>query len=466
MIIFHPIINSFQKGIIMKKILFVFCLSISTIVFGQNLVSVTFQVDMANEDVSADGVHIAGSFQGWSPSATSLSDTVGDGVYSVSVDLTPGDTVQYKYINGNAWGYDEFQGASNRSLVVPDVDTVLPAYCFNSLHLCSEASITFQVDMNFETVSANGVHIAGSMQGWDPAATSLSDEDADGIYSVTLVLTAGDTVQYKYINGNAWGDDETAFGGNRSLVVPNIDTVLPAYCFNSLEECSYEAEGVWVTFRVDMSYEIINEEDGVHVAGSFQGWDPSITELADEDGDMVYELMYDVLEAAGTTMEYKFVNGNAWGADEANNRSLVVPMEDTVLTIVCFDSSDPCPAPPDSVVVTFVVDMNNEEVSANGVHIAGNMQGWDPAASEMTDADGDGKYEIDFQLATGTSVAYKFVNGNDWDSAETVPEDCVTDGNRTLDVPNFDRPYEVCFGSCEVCPAPDVYADVVLTVVD
>ena len=107
--------------------------------------------------------------------------------------------------------------------------------------------------MNFETVSANGVHIAGSMQGWDPAATALSDEDADGIYSVTLVLTAGDTVEYKYINGNAWGSDETALGGNRSLVVPDDDTVLPAYCFNSLEECAYEAEGVWVTFRVGMS---------------------------------------------------------------------------------------------------------------------------------------------------------------------------------------------------------------------
>ena len=443
--------------------------------------------------------------------------------------------------------------------------------------------------MNFETVSANGVHIAGSMQGWDPAATALSDADGDGVYSVILDLTPGDTIEYKYINGNAWGGDEFQGGSNRSLVVPDVDTVLPAYCFNSLEECSYEAEGVWVTFRVDMSYEIINEEDGVHIAGSFQGWDPAATALADEDGDMVFELMYDVLEPAGTTIEYKFVNGNAWGADEANNRSLVVPSEDTVLTVVCFDSADPCPAPPDSVVVTFVVNMQNEEVSANGVHIAGSMQGWDPAASEMTDEDGDGRYEIDFQLATGTvvftkddsadwtlpenqdritdnvwitrkhtqslfniaqedgysgnsgspvgtlwadttttaavsanytsfvamhggstqsligdtvslylpqdglyfdvtflsfsggnsgggfsysrtavstSIEYKFVNGNAWGDEETVPDDCATGGNRKLEVPNFDRTYEVCFGMCELCPAPDVYSDVVLTVVD
>ena len=125
--------------------------------------------------------------------------------------------------------------------------------------------------MSLETVSANGVHIAGSMQGWDPAATALSDADGDGIYSVTLALTSGETIEYKYINGNAWGGDEFQGGSNRSLVVPDDDTVLPAYCFNSLEECVYDAEGVWVTFRVDMSYEIINEEDGVHIAGSFQG---------------------------------------------------------------------------------------------------------------------------------------------------------------------------------------------------
>ncbi|MED5426592.1 MAG: CBM20 domain-containing protein, partial [Candidatus Neomarinimicrobiota bacterium] len=133
-------------------------------------VSVTFQVDMSNETVNENGVHVAGSMQGWDPAATALSDEDADGIYSVTLVLTADDTVEYKYINGNAWGDDEFQGGSNRSLVVPDVDTVLPAYCFNSLHLCSEASITFQVDMNFETVSANGVHIAGSMQGWDPAA--------------------------------------------------------------------------------------------------------------------------------------------------------------------------------------------------------------------------------------------------------------------------------------------------------
>ena len=35
---------------------------------------VTFMVDMSNETVDANGVHVAGSFQGWNPSGTPLTD--------------------------------------------------------------------------------------------------------------------------------------------------------------------------------------------------------------------------------------------------------------------------------------------------------------------------------------------------------------------------------------------------------
>ena len=66
--------------------------------------------------------------------------------------------------------------------------------------------VTFSVDMNNETVAAEGVHVAGNFQGWDPAATMLSDDDMDGVY--TLTVDVSDTlglVEYKFINGNAWG---------------------------------------------------------------------------------------------------------------------------------------------------------------------------------------------------------------------------------------------------------------------
>ena len=47
--------------------------------------------------------------------------------------------------------------------------------------------VTFLVDMNTQAISPNGVHLAGSFQGWDPSASMMSDNDMDGIYEIPLV---------------------------------------------------------------------------------------------------------------------------------------------------------------------------------------------------------------------------------------------------------------------------------------
>ena len=55
----------------------------------------------------------------------------------------------------------------------------------------AQVSVTLQVDMNEQTVSADGVHVAGEFQGWDPMATPMSDDDMDGVWEVTLDLAPG-----------------------------------------------------------------------------------------------------------------------------------------------------------------------------------------------------------------------------------------------------------------------------------
>jgi len=56
--------------------------------------------------------------------------------------------------------------------------------------------VTFQVDMSNETVSSNGVHIAGNFQSvavlgadWNPGSTQLSDADEDDIYYMNTNLS-------------------------------------------------------------------------------------------------------------------------------------------------------------------------------------------------------------------------------------------------------------------------------------
>ena len=244
--------------------------------------------------------------------------------------------------------------------------------------------------MNNVPVSDNGVHIAGSFQGWDPSSTIMTDNDMDGVYEVTLALEQDFTYEYKFINGNEWGSDESLFGsdcgtpidGNRIFTTSlENDMVLDIVCFGSCEPCPAVAQTV--TFKVDMSLETVSPL-GVHVAGNFQGWDASATQLFDVDGDNIYEITLDG-EYSGE-YEYKFINGNAWGDDEQlsgdcinsdQNRSFSVTSATTVVGPFCYEECSPCIMPVD---VKFMVDMSNEVVSSNGIHIAGSFQNpeWDP----------------------------------------------------------------------------------------
>ena len=59
-------------------------------------VSVTFNFDLTNQEVSGSGVHIAGGFQGWDPASTEMTDSDGDGVYSYTTELVSGQSIEYK----------------------------------------------------------------------------------------------------------------------------------------------------------------------------------------------------------------------------------------------------------------------------------------------------------------------------------------------------------------------------------
>jgi hypothetical protein len=104
-------------------------------------------------------------------------------------------------------------------------------------------SVTFQVDMSRETISPNGIHMAGDFQGWLPNATPMVSQ-GNGIYTRTIQLPANATYQFKYINGNQWGPgfDEAvpaacAQNNNRFVVVGTANVTTPLVCFGRCEAC-------------------------------------------------------------------------------------------------------------------------------------------------------------------------------------------------------------------------------------
>ena len=143
----------------------------------------------------------------------------------------------------------------------------------------------------------------------------------------------------------------------------------------------------------------------VNLSGGLNGWCGDCAQMADDDGDGVYELI--VALVAGATHEYKFTLDN-WSVQEQfeegaactstidgyTNRTLTVPAENTNLDVVCFDSCEACTGVVASnVTVTWQVDMSVVGANPAGVFIAGGFQGWDGGASQMTDA-GNGVYNI------------------------------------------------------------------------
>ena len=77
-------------------------------------------------------------------------------------------------------------------------------------------NVTFQVDMNTQTTVPDTISVAGTFQeftsvgaAWQPGATQMTDDNMDGVYEVTVAMTGSpDTIQYKFINGLAWGNNE------------------------------------------------------------------------------------------------------------------------------------------------------------------------------------------------------------------------------------------------------------------
>jgi len=105
---------------------------------------------------------------------------------------------------------------------------------------------TLHLDLGELASAPSGPHIAGSFQNWVPSSTPLTLE-SDGTYSVDVIAVVGTQVDYKFINGDAWGAEETVpvtcganngLGGyNRFFIVDPAIFDVPIHCFSLCNVC-------------------------------------------------------------------------------------------------------------------------------------------------------------------------------------------------------------------------------------
>jgi hypothetical protein len=106
--------------------------------------------------ISAENMHVAGSFQGWNPGVSLMTDP-GNATRSITLPASPG-LVEYKFLLSGDWsgaenvpelcGVDNGLGSFNRSFVVPSSDITLSKVCFSGCYWCNVPPISCAEDIN------------------------------------------------------------------------------------------------------------------------------------------------------------------------------------------------------------------------------------------------------------------------------------------------------------------------------
>ena len=406
--------------------------------------SVTFQVDLGSASANSNGVHVAGSFQSWSPSTTGLTQVGTSSIYSTTVSVSAGQ-LEYKFLNGNAWGDDESvpsavnvgtNGNGNRWAVISS-DTTLPAVMFAGAAPAGQKAIQIKVDYALQTLSADSAHVAGNFQGWDPAKSQMVN--FDGVYRYIAYVGKTDSTYFKFLNGNTWSDVESVpsscqastaginQGDNRFYT----DTVSGIYevCYNMCGPCmvvsTYD-----ITVNVDVSsIAACGTVDSVTLAGPINGWGGEL--MTDPDGDGVYSISYTDVDSGDFQFKARFhENGNTnW---EGGGNKIVTVSSDSTVATRCFgnDTYGPCAAVPATADVTFIVDFTQAAFTpADTIYLMGAFTQWDANAVPMVPHSVAGQYIATEANYCPATMEYRFSNGDPSNTAnhEPVPMDCGVD---------------------------------------
>jgi len=344
----------------------------------------------------------------------------------------------------------------------------------------AQKDVTFIVDMRGYTGSYNGVYVNGDYNSWCGSCNPMSDPEGDSIWTATLPLTA-DSIEYKFTL-DGWTGQENLTSGtsctkttgaytNRFAVL-NGDTILPGVAW---ESCAAMPGQVYMTFQVNMSYTSV-DTTGVWLAGGTGFATPGVNQMY-PIGDSVYSKTLPADTGFYSMFTFLSANDPSWGAKENivgkpcaagtySDRDMVgysatMGLMSDFHYRTCFGectTDGTCPVPATPVNVTFQSDRSNSP-SFTTAYISGTMNGWSGDANQMTDADGDGVYDVTLSLLPG-SYEFKFTADN-WAIQEnfdptTADSVCtLTTGgftNRFITIGQADTTLDVqCWEECGPC---------------
>jgi len=199
--------------------------------------SQTLNVDMTEAGlVEGDSVWIAGALGGihgtWEQPGSNpnnlMTDTDGDGIYSITLALPEG-TVAFKFFIGPTWDNGDPAPGGDRTLALTNTMNVFYKWGVDGEITPPETpTIQWTVNMSYQIAEGNFVEgtdfldIAGSFNGWpeDPAIDYVLESLGEGLYGITVPdFTVGDTIEYKFRINGSWDTSEFPDGPNRKYGV-------------------------------------------------------------------------------------------------------------------------------------------------------------------------------------------------------------------------------------------------------
>jgi hypothetical protein len=258
---------------------------------------------------------------------------------------------------------------------------------------------------------------------------------------------------------------------NRFAVL-NGDTILPGVAW---ESCAATPGQVYMTFQVNMSYTAV-DTTGVWLAGGTGFATPGVNQMY-PIGDSVYSKTLAADTGFYSMFTFLSANDPSWGAKENivgkpcaagqwSDRDMVgysatMGLMSDFHYRTCFSectTDGTCPVPATPVNVTFQSDRTNSPAFTTA-YISGTMNGWSGDANQMTDADGDGIYDVTLSLMPG-SYEFKFTADNwaiqeNFDPATSDSACTLTTGiytNRFITIGQADTTLGVqCWEECGAC---------------
>ena len=284
-----------------------------TCVIDPDPADITFSVDASQIAVDPAGVYLVGSFTSpaWQAGAVLMSDPDGDGVYTVTTNVSGAAELQFKFNNGDPYaegvanysgeesadfinqgcGVDNGVGGSNRTHSRSGVSETLTTACFNSCVDCAlvQPILVLTVDLCFATAAE--VRLTGALWNWDLTVGPPATDNGDGTWAVTFDPAPTEDLDYLWIVDGLEEDllDDAMAGGSCAQVTDFttyaqrswvVDSPNPSDIFGQCEACSSLVLGCMYPNATNYN-EMANDDDGSCL------FPPTSDCLGDVDGDQL-----------------------------------------------------------------------------------------------------------------------------------------------------------------------------------